>query len=398
MNAIIQTAEASNLFASLPQVLQAYISQRGGIYGIPPHELLMKMPKNLHDNPVEIYKFLKAKDISHINATNSGGDPAAFRNWTFEDGVLNSARQDDPMRLEEYLDSQLDNHLDATQIEFGTPDPGSDAYNEAFAEAFGIIEETEPIDLDVFLSNLDGPGVKTSVTEGGKVIVNATDATEQLWEGLGESLAEVGIPAAYLTFKVGFGGVLPFLRSVDGKKFRECGKYRQSTLARALKVFRDNGWKEAAKAVVIGFMIAMFPPISFFVAAVGLTGVAAMGTRWLANKTMKFSGPLANALNNVADALTMVHAFLKRALDALEKVVEVVIEAATRVTKLVVKAGAKFASAVYQVSREVAKQYVNAANRVVEKIVDNSAREVKKIASHVSGWIFSWFSSPGYAS
>ena len=393
MNTIIQSAEASNLFASLPQVLQAYISQRGGIYGIPPHELLMKMPKTLHDNPVEIYKFLKAKDISHLQATNAGGDPAAFKNWTFEDGIPNSARQDDPMRLEEYLDSQLDNHLDATHIEFGTPDPGSDAYNEAFAEAFGIVKETEPIDLDIFLSNLDGPGVSSSVTDGGKVIINATDATEQLWDGLGESLAEVGIPAAYLTFKMGFGGVLPFLRSIDGKKFRESGKYRQSTLARALKVFRDNGWKEAAKAVVIGFMIAMFPPISFFVASVGLTGVAAMGTRWLANKTMKFSGPLAEALNHVSDLLTKVHAFLKRALDAFEKIVEVVIEAATHVTKRVIKAGAKFASAVYQVSKEIAKQSVAAA----KKAVTSASQNVKRIASNVSGWIFSWFSSPSYS-
>ena len=136
MNSVINQWEATNLFSSLPQVLQAYISQRGGVYGIPPHELLMKMPKILLDNPVEIYKYLKGKDISHIIATNSGGDSSAFKNWIFEDGSINSTRQDDPMRLEEYLDAQLDGHLDASKIEFGTPDPGSDTYNDAFAEAF----------------------------------------------------------------------------------------------------------------------------------------------------------------------------------------------------------------------------------------------------------------------
>ena len=96
-------------------------------------------------------------------------------------------------------------------------------------------------------------------------------------------------------------------------------QYRQSVLARALRVFRENGWKEAAKAVVIGFLIAMFPPISFFVAAVGLTGIAAMGTRWLANKAYRFNGPTAVALRKVADAIQLVHLFLKRALDSLKK-------------------------------------------------------------------------------
>ena len=388
MSSFIQSAEASNLFASLPEVLQAWISQRGGRYGIPAHELLMKIPQTLHDNPVEIYKFLDNKTISHIVATNAGGDPSAFSNWIFEDGSPNFGRKDDPMELKEYLDAQLDNHLDATQIEFGTPDPGYDGYNDAFEEAFGISEKAESVDLDNFLGSLGGPGVGESVVEGGRVVVNATDATEQLWDGLRESLAEAGIPAAYLTFKMGFGGVLPFLRSIDGKKYRENGQYRQATLARALKVFRQGGWKEAAKAVVIGFMISMFPPISFFIASVGLTGVAAMGTRWLANKTMRFTGPVADALNRVADSLSKVHLFLKRALDALEKIVEVVIETATNVTKRVIKSGEKFANAVIQVSKELAKQSITVLNKAVTSV----AKETQRIASNVKSWIFSWFS------
>ena len=196
---------------------------------------------------------------------------------------------------------------------------------------------------------------------------------------------ELGIPATYVAVR-GFGGVLPFLRSIDCKKFRNKGQYRQSVLARALRVFREHGWKEAAKAVVIGFLIAMFPPISFFVAAVGLTGVAAMGTRWLANKAYKFNGPAANALRKVADAIQMVHVFLKRALDALEKIVDVVIEAATGVTKRVVKAGARFASSVYNVARNVAKDAARSAGK-----------NVKRLAQSVSSWIFSWFASPALA-
>ena len=383
MNSVINQWEATNLFSSLPQVLQAYISQRGGVYGIPPHELLMKMPKILLDNPVEIYKYLKGKDISHIIATNSGGDSSAFKNWLFEDGSINSARQDDPMRLEEYLDAQLDGHQDASKIEFGTPDPGSDTYNDAFAEAFGIVQKTEPVVLDDFIASLDGPGVSSNGW-GTYQSLNAGDATQSLWEGLGESLAEVGIPVTYVAMR-GFGGVLPFLRSIDSRRFRCDGQYRQSVMARALKVFRETGWKEAAKAVVIGFMIAMFPPVSFFVAAVGLTGVAALGTRWLANKACKFNGPVAKALHNIADRLIAVHQFLKRALDQLEKVVEVVIEVASNVTKRVVRAGKRFALSVYQVAKSVAK---DASKSVVDSC--------KHLTEKVSGWIFSWFSEPRF--
>nr|BDD45390.1 hypothetical protein 2 [bacterium] len=136
----------------------------------------------------------------------------------------------------------------------------------------------------------------------------------------------------------------------------------------------------------MGFLIAMFPPVSYFVAAVGLTGIAAMGTRWLANKAFKFHGPTAVALGKVADAIQRVHAFLKRALDALERIVEVVIEAATNVTKRVVSAGAQFASSVYQVAKNVARDVAKSAQESVNRVADK-----------VSGWIFSWFASPGLA-
>ncbi|MBC1262476.1 hypothetical protein FQK07_14710 [Synechococcus sp. BSF8S] len=378
-------------FYRLPEALQAYISQRGGEYGIPPHELLMKIPANLHDNAIELYQFLKSKDISHLIATSNNGDPAEFSNWIFEDAAANRARQADPMAIEDYLDAQLDNHVDATQIEFGTPDPGSPGYNQVFSEAFGF-EPAASVDLNDFVSTLSGEGVGKSVIVAGQPIqVGAMDATNQLWDGLGESLAEVGIPVTYVAMK-GFGGVLPFMRSIDWKKFRECGHYRQSTLARALRVFREGGWKTAAKAIVIGFMISAFEPMAYFIAAVGLTGVAAMGTRWLANKVLKFSGPVATALNKIADLLASAHAFLKRALDTMEKVVEVVIEVATNVTKKVVKAGAQFANAVYQVSKDIAVSAVKATVKAA-KIATST---VSQIANRVSGWIFSWFYRPSY--
>lgn len=392
MNTSITATEAMKAFHQLPEALQAYISQRGGEYGIPPHELLMKIPAHLQDNAIELYRFIKSKDISHLIATSNNGDPGTFTNWIFEDAAVNRARQADPMAIEDYLDAQLDSHVDATQIEFGTPDPGSFEYNQTFAEAFGF-EQANSIDLSDFAFSLNGEGVAKSVIEAGESIqVGAMDATKQLWEGLGESLSEVGIPVTYIAMK-GFGGVLPFMRSIDWKEFRECGHYRQSTLARALRVFREGGWETAAKAIVIGFMISAFEPMTYFIAAVGLTGVAALGTRWLANKVLRFSGPVATALNQIADLLASAHAFLKRALDTMEKVVEVVIEVATSVTKKVVKAGTQFANAVYQVSKEIAESAVK-ATVAASKIVTNT---VSQVANRVSGWIFSWFCRPSYA-
>ena len=57
MNSFFDANEATVLFSYLPDVLQAYIAQRAGKYGIPPYGVLMMLPSNLHDNSVEIYSF-----------------------------------------------------------------------------------------------------------------------------------------------------------------------------------------------------------------------------------------------------------------------------------------------------------------------------------------------------
>ena len=388
MSIFLSSAEAFKLFSSLPEVLQAYISARAGNHDIPPHDLLRQIHECNWDNPLEIYYFIRSKHISHKTAVSQGGSSSDINNWIYEDGAINMSRQEDPMQIEEYLDAQADNLSDAQLIDFGTPNPGTSEYNQAFAQAFGD-SSAQPVDMDEFIETLSGAGVGQSVIQQGQPIeIGAMDATTELWNGLGESLAEIGIPVTYVAMK-GFGGVLPFLRSINWKSFRKDGQYRQTTLVRALKVFRETGWKSAAKAVVIGFLIAAFPPLSFFVAAVGLTGVAALGTRWLANKTLKFSGPVYKAMNKIADSLAKAHKFLRSVLDGLEKVVEVVIEVASKTTKQVVKAGRRFAQAVYEVSKEVAKSAISGVTKL--------ASNVKDLANRVSGWIFSWFCSPSYA-
>ena len=81
----ISSLEAVKLFNDLPEVVQAYIGSRSGIYDISPSELLMKIPRTLLDNSVEIFKFMKSKDISHITATSQGGSPNDFKNWIYEE-------------------------------------------------------------------------------------------------------------------------------------------------------------------------------------------------------------------------------------------------------------------------------------------------------------------------
>lgn len=388
----MSSTEALHLFGELPQVLQAYICSRAGEHGIPPHELLMKLHECNRANPVEIYKYIRGKHISHKVAVSEGGSSSDIGNWIYEDGSVNMSRQEDPMQLREYLDAQLDNFVDAKLIDFGTPEPGQRGYEEAFSKAFGEPPE-KLVNMDDFIDTLSGEGVGVSkIVEGQVIHIGAMDATRELWQGLEQPLAEIGIPATYVLMR-GFGGVLPFLRSIDWTKFKNDGQYRQKTLVRSLKVFRENGWKEPAKAIVIGFLIASFPPLGFFVAAVGLTGVAALGTRWLASKVLRFSGPVARAFALISDALAKAHAFLKQALLRFEKVVEVTLDVAAKTTKKILKASGAFAESVHSVAKEVVKSVVARTSKGIKSLAKSSGCLVRK----VSNWICSWFGSPAYA-
>jgi hypothetical protein len=359
----ISPKEAISLFEQLPEVLQQYLMSRAGEHAIAPHELLMKIPKSLLDNPIEIFKFLKSKDISHLIATSQGGSSTSFHNWTFEDATSNSVRQEDPMRLEEYLNAQLKNQSDAIGIEFGTPDPSSHGYNAAYRQAFGSEAEVS-IDIDLLSKMLSDPSV----------------TAHALWDGMGEALRDLGIPIAYLTFKVGFGGIFPFLRTIDWMAFKTDSRYRSKTLARAMRAFREGGWKEAAKAFLIGFLIAVFPPLSYFMAAMGFTGLAALGARWLASKAIKVTGALEVFLNGVASVLEIAHKFLKAVLAGFEKVAEVLIEVATGTVKKVYSVGKRFAGEVCAMSASVARDLCRRASSAATKT-----------AQLISGWVLDWF-------
>lgn len=354
--------QASKLFGLLPEVLQAYLAQRAGEYGIIPHDLIRKIPQNLLDNPLEIFKFLKEKHISHIKATSVGGSENSFANWIFEDGNINSGRHNDPMNLNEYLTAQADAHHDSVDIEFGTPDPGSIKYNEEFAEFFGL----EQLDDTPDFSQV---GNAIEQIAGGDDLVRET-----AHRALQDSLFDVGIPVGYVAIR-GLRTVWPFLRSIDWGRFRRQSRYRNAVVSRALMTFRNGGWKEAPKAVVMGFLISSFPPLSYMMAALGLTGIASLGIRWLASHHQLLPSGVANALNRIADFLDRVAGFLKRVLVFIERVVDVIIEVATSAVKKVVRAGSGFIQDVTRVARSMASG-------------------VGSVARSIFSWVCGWFCAP----
>ena len=149
-------------------------------------------------------------------------------------------------------------------------------------------------------------------------------------------------------------------------------------VSRALMTFRNGGWKEAAKAVVVGFLIAAFPPLSYMMAALGLTGVASIGIRWLATHHGLLPTGVAAALNMIAGFLERVAGFLRNVLVFVEKIVDVVIEAGSTAVKKIVQGGQKFISSVSKTAKAL-------------------ANGVATIANSISSWVFGWFCRPAFA-
>ena len=389
----ISSTEAVKLFNNLPEVVQAYIASRSGAYDIAPSEILMKIPTTLLDNSVEIFKFLKSKDISHITATSRGGSPNDFTNWIFEEASINRSRQADPMGLEDYLQAQIDNQVDALGIEFGTPDPGTVGFTKEFGEAFGLDaanQATEMADVGEEIAKLSGfyqvpkdgfPGEFTPVS----IESEATNVLQ-------ESLSEIGIPVTYVALR-GIRSVWPFLKSINWKEFKSNCRYRFSVVNRALKAFREGGWKEAVKAILMGFLIAAFPPLGYLLAALGLTGIATLGIRWLANNYHNLPAGVANAFRLIANVLQSAQKLLQRIFVFVERIVDVVVETATNVVREVVQESKRFFKSVIKTTKIVAKQCIEGAQRIGRSI----GQQAHSMGKQLAGWIFSWFSPNQYS-
>lgn len=304
---------AFQLLAALPETLQAYLAERGGAYGIAPHELMMKMPPQVVDNPLEIFAFLRGKHISHLEPVSAGGDPAAMGNWIFEDGAPNVARGAETMGLHEHLAAQADAVADGLRIDFGVPDPGMPGYDARFREVFGSAPAGEGTGFDPV-----GEAIR-AITEGGEGV------REQAAQSLLLSLTEQGIPLGYGVVR-GLRQAWPFLASIRWSQLLNDPRYRTATLARALKTFRDGGWKAIPRIVVMGFLIAGCKPLAYLAEALGLSAVSAVGVRWLASRHRWLPAGLAAALGRIASALEAAAAFLASVFTTVERVVDQVIE------------------------------------------------------------------------
>lgn len=355
--------QAFQLLQSLPAMLQAYLAQRADNYGIPVEDLLRKMPAAVLDNPLEIFDFLKNKHISHLQPLADGGDPAAFGNWIFEDGATNISRGAHTINLHDYLSAQADNLRDGISIDFATPDPGTAGYDPQFDQVFGHGLHSHAVPLHDVGDAID------SLANG------SPEVLDQAHQALHHSLLDLGIPVGYVVLR-GLRSVWPFLRSIDWRRLSSDSRYRTATLLRALRTFREGGWKELTKAVVMGFLLAHCPPLSTLAGCLGLVGVAALGVRWLAERHQRLPKPVAAALGRVADALDAVAGFLRGALAMVERVVDVVIETGQKLVRRVVKASEGFVQQVATVAQAVVRQV---------------GQHLVRGAQLLTGWVCSWF-------
>lgn len=94
--------------------LMEYLDMRGAKYGIDGMDILDEIPESVRE-PELAYKFMKLKDISHIDPLSEGGDPAGD-NWFLEDSSVNRSRGAETATDAEQATAQADGEWDATQI------------------------------------------------------------------------------------------------------------------------------------------------------------------------------------------------------------------------------------------------------------------------------------------
>jgi hypothetical protein len=195
-------------------------------------------------------------------------------------------------------------------------------------------------------------------------------------------LADMGIPVAAVTAR-GAAALWPFLRSVDWKRFCSDWRYTVKTLNRAMRAWREGGWKEVCRALVLGVMVAFVPHLSTIAAALGLAGIGALGVRWLASRRFMQNTSLAAVLNRIATVLEAVALFLLKVFQLVERVTDVLIEGATRVVKRVVAEVAPGVKEVMRVCQDMAATAFKAAGQGVV----SAGRAARSLCS----WVTSWF-------
>lgn len=377
----LTAAERQELHQWSPQAF-AYLRDRAANHGLTPEQLLAEFPAD-HRSEAFVSVVLPDLEISHVIPQNFRPDLAdepgnVVLELCSELGGLNQARQNQVMSPLEQLEvqQQTDVYLDARAAELQGADPLLLGHT-SLAPVHGVDGTGTGSHLDPELFSAD---IAIATTEAGW-----QEGLSHMSEHVLTFLADMGIPVAAVTAR-GAASLWPFLRSINWKRFCSDWRYAIATFNRAMRTWRQGGWKEACRALALGVMVAHVPHLAMIAAALGLAGIGALGARWLASRRFMRGTRLGVMLERIADALTAVAVFLRNAFQLLEKVVDVVIEGASHVVRKVVAAATPGAKQVLQVCSELASN----AFRATGQALSGAA----KAAGNLCSWVIGWFSGP----
>lgn len=354
----------------------AYLRDRAANHGLTAEQLLAEFPAD-HRSEAFVSAVLPDLEISHVIPQHFRPDLAdepgnIVLELCAELGGRNQSRQHHVMGPAEQLEvqQQTDAFLDARAADLQGTDPlllGHTGADHAAAHS--------GLDPELFSDQIATAAAEAGWQEG----------LSQLGDHVLSFLAEMGIPVASVTVR-GAACLWPFLRSINWSRFCTDWRYSVATLNRAMRAWREGGWKEACRALALGVMVAHVPGLATFAAALGLAGIGALGVRWLANRSFMKGTPLGAALHVLADLLSAVATFLRQAFQFVEKVVDVAIETASHVVKAVVSAVTTGARKVL----EVCTQMASTAYRAAGQAISGAARAAKNLC----GWVVGWFRGP----
>ena len=377
----LTTAELQELRQWSPENF-AYLRDRAANQGLTPEQLLAEFPPD-HRGEAFVSAVLPDLEISHVIPKEFRPDLAdepsnVILELTTELGGRNQSRGATVMRPQEVqeVQAQTDAFLDACAADLQGADPllfshtthlGSDAAETTLSFSH----------LDPELFSAD---IAAAITDAGW-----QQGLSHISDHVLEFLAEMGIPVASVTVR-GVASLWPFLRTIDWKLFCSDWRYTIKTLNRAMRTWREGGWKEASKALMLGVMVAHVPHLATVAAALGLTGIGALGVRWLASRRFMQNTPLAAVLHRIADVLTAMAGVLRRVFQLVERITEVVIEGASQVVKRVASAAAGGTEQLIAVCSGLATRAFRASGRALS--------QASRVAGNLYRWVSSWFGGP----
>lgn len=377
--------ELQELHKWSPQAFD-YLRDRAANHGLTPEQLLAEFPPD-HRGEAFVSAVLPDLEISHVIPQDLRPDLADEPNNIVlelcqELGGINQRRGNGLMSPIEQLQvqHQTEVYLDARAAELQGTDPLLLGHTspEAVSALEASGESASHLDPELF-----GDAISSMTAEAGW-----QEELSNVAEHVLEFLADMGIPVAAVTAR-GAASLWPFLRSIDWKRFCTDWRYTIKTLNRAMRAWREGGWKEACKALVLGVMVAHVPHLGTIAAALGLAGLGALGVRWLASRRFMQNTPLASVLHRMADVLTAVASFLKQVFKLVDRIADVVIEGATRVIKHV---ASTLSSGTEQLIR-VCSDLTTRAYRAAGQALSSAGRA----ASNLCSWVSGWFGGYGFA-